>query len=433
MILVLAGCGQATVTPSPATETAVLPTLTPTTTATAVPPTPQPVCTPPACAENEVYFCPGDCPGGCGTVCATVTPGSVTAVPLDWASLANWLQAAWNAQAGAAEVGVQLQNAGWQQSDDDWLAADLDGDGQDEWALLLYQPGIDPAAPHNLWVVNGGGLIFQYYNEPNLTAGFSLQLKLTGATDLTGDGRAELIVNEETCGAHTCFGGYQVLMAADGALHNVVSNPDSNDFISISYPDASFSDYTEDGVTDFIVHGGQIGSAGAGIVRTYSEVWAWDGTAVILAATILDETQYRHHILYEANALMADGDLDQALMLYEQAINDEDLIESPYAGSSEEAYASIAQFAAFRLILIDLLQGNDDSARSRLDWLNATYPETAAAAAAAILISNWTGTAGMAAACAAVETALPTYANPTGVLQDQGYGNPTLTADDFCP
>jgi len=37
--------------------------------------TPYPVCTPPACAPDEMYHCPGDCPGGCGTTCATVTPG----------------------------------------------------------------------------------------------------------------------------------------------------------------------------------------------------------------------------------------------------------------------------------------------------------------------------------------------------------------------
>lgn len=36
--------------------------------------TPVLMCTPPACAEDEVYHCPGDCPGGCGTVCATATP-----------------------------------------------------------------------------------------------------------------------------------------------------------------------------------------------------------------------------------------------------------------------------------------------------------------------------------------------------------------------
>jgi|GEM_PF-131097 len=36
--------------------------------------TPMPLCTPPACAAGEVYYCSGDCPGGCGTTCATVTP-----------------------------------------------------------------------------------------------------------------------------------------------------------------------------------------------------------------------------------------------------------------------------------------------------------------------------------------------------------------------
>lgn len=36
--------------------------------------TPEVMCTPPACAGNESYYCPGECPGGCGTVCATHTP-----------------------------------------------------------------------------------------------------------------------------------------------------------------------------------------------------------------------------------------------------------------------------------------------------------------------------------------------------------------------
>ena len=35
---------------------------------------PQPVCTPPACEGDEIYYCPGECPGGCGTECATPTP-----------------------------------------------------------------------------------------------------------------------------------------------------------------------------------------------------------------------------------------------------------------------------------------------------------------------------------------------------------------------
>ena len=43
---------------------------------TTITPTFFPVCTPPACARDEMYYCPGDCPGGCGTTCATATPGA---------------------------------------------------------------------------------------------------------------------------------------------------------------------------------------------------------------------------------------------------------------------------------------------------------------------------------------------------------------------
>ena len=40
---------------------------------------PRPVCTPPPCGPDEVYYCPDECPGGCGTICATPTPTAPTA------------------------------------------------------------------------------------------------------------------------------------------------------------------------------------------------------------------------------------------------------------------------------------------------------------------------------------------------------------------
>ena len=62
--------------------TAIFPTATPATAGPVTveaPPTPMIMCTPPLCAANEVYHCPGECPGGCGTGCATPTPQ--TALP----------------------------------------------------------------------------------------------------------------------------------------------------------------------------------------------------------------------------------------------------------------------------------------------------------------------------------------------------------------
>jgi len=404
--------------------------------------TPAPMCTPPACQENEVYFCSGDCPGGCGTTCATVTPNPNAAPPppTEWEPLAAWLSSAW--QQGTAPTAVQsaLLETGWLQSESDWQTADFDGDQQAEWVLLLYPPNADPeiARPANLWVVDDSSVIYRIYNEPNLAGGFSLQLHLTGIQDLTGDGLPELIVNEESCGAHTCFSGYRVLTTSQGTLTNIVQLPPEREgqgapVISVSYPDARFADQDGDGVLDLLVHGGAIDSAGAGIVRTYTEVWSWNGTAVTLADTILDPTEYRHHILYEANLRLEEGNLDEARRLYEAAINDDTLITPEFLTTPEETYSAISQFAAARLILLDLWQGNVDSANGRLAWLQQNYPGTPLTEAAGTLVNNWGGQEQLPALCGSIETMLVGSDNPTGALNDLGYGNPSLQAEDFCP
>lgn len=361
--------------------------------------------------------------------------------PTDWEGLANWLTAAWQNNTNPAAVRTALQAAGWQRGFEDWHAADFDGDLQDEWILVLYQPGSVEmvfGAIGNLWIVNGAGVIYRYYDSVSPDTMDAIAPTVVGLADMTGDGRPELVTDATFCGAHTCFGNYQIISSVYGLPQNIVQRPpaiegEPPNIITLSYPDTRFEDVTGDGQTDFLVHGGTIGSAGAGIVRPYTEVWAWDGTAVTLADTILDTTNYRHHILYEANQLMAEGDLAGALLLYERAINDNSLISYVYGPSETETYASISQFAAFRLILIDLLQGDSSRAAGRLAWLNQNYPGTAAAQGAATLVNNWSGPEGMAALCATIESNLQALPNPTGALADLGYGNPSLTAEDFCP
>lgn len=422
------------VTPTPAiTPTPVL-----------ITPTPMLMCTPPPCQADEVYHCPGDCPGGCGTVCATPTPdgsAGLGPVPGEWAELGAWLTAAWQANENPAAIRHALQQAEWQESYEEWAAADFDGDLKDEWVLVLYPPSVIPATvfgkPGNLWVVNGNGVIYRYYESVDPDSG-QVAPAVVGVADLTGDNLPELVIDEHTCGAHTCFGNYQILSSRDGSLQNIVERTptfaeEPTNVINMSYPDTRFVDHNQDGLMDFLVHGGNIGSVGAGIVRTRTEVWSWSGTAVTLAETILDFTEYRHHILYEANDLMAEGELDQALSLYEQAIDDTTLITPEFLNSQAETYAAISQFATFRLILIDLLQGDMDNATSRLTSLTQNYPETATTQAATTLVNDWAGAESMASVCAAIETDLEAFDNPTGALADLGYGNPSLTGADYCP
>jgi hypothetical protein len=408
--------------------------------------TPVLMCTPPACAPGEVYSCPGDCPGGCGTVCVapTVTPvtGEIAPAPADWDSLEGWLAALWRGSAEPAAVRAALQASGWQRDFNDWLAADFDGDLRDEWAVILYDeslPGAPFGSPGNLWIVNGDGVVYRQYPIPSQDIYEFLAPTIVGVADMTGDRLPELVTDATVCGAHTCYGNYRIIGFAEGGYRNLVSREpvgegDAGDTISLSYPEPRLEDYNQDGRAELLVHGGTIGSAGAGVVRPRTEIWAWDGAAVTLADTQLDPTEYRHHVLYEANDRMAAGDLDGALLLYEAAINDPALRNDAFfMPTPEETYAAISQFAAFRLILIDLLRGDAGRAESRLAWLAATYPGTAAADGAAALIGGWTGPEGQAALCESIEATLAARENPTGALADLGYGNPGLTAAEFCP
>ena len=439
-----AGSGAATapVQPTPAITTGEGPALT-------LPPeigeTPVLMCTPPACAAGELYACPsGDCPGGCGTVCVTPTPitGPLAPAPTDWESLESWLTMLWRSNVNPAAVRAALQQSGMQKSLDDWRAADFDGDLQDEWVVVLYDPSL-PGVPFgsagDLWIVNGDGVVFRYYTAPSTDIYEFLAPTIIGVADLTGDGLPDLITDAPICGAHTCFNNYRIIGTRDGTPADLVQaqpvaeGEPPGTAISMSYADSRLDDVDADGLPEFLVHGGTIGSAGAGVVRPRTEVWGWDGAAVTLAETILDPSGYRHHILYEANDRMAAGDLDGALALYETAINDGALRDDGFAHPPEQTRADINTFAAFRLILIDLLQNNSERAGSRLAWLQSSYPDSAAAAAALTLVSEWAGADGAAALCERIEAGLAALDNPTGALADMGYGNPSLGAADFCP
>ncbi|MCL4265462.1 MAG: hypothetical protein KJ069_19765 [Anaerolineae bacterium] len=411
-------------------------------------PTPAPMCTPPACTENEVYFCPGDCPNGCGTVCVTPTPDNLGPAPATWAELETWLVQAWQDGIEPHTVQIQLQEAGWQYQVGDMTTVDLNANGDFEWLLSLYLPGQEANSKErrlgNLWVIGQAGIFFRYYmeNEDPEIGDESVPI-IIGFAEMNGDSLPEIAINREMCGAHTCTGQYQILNYANGTLQNIVAaRPSLNhpefDTITMSFSDTYFADHDGDGLQDFFVHGGASGSAGAGIERTYTEVWSWNGSAITLTDVILDPSQYRHHILYEANNKFAYANiarLDEALVLYEKAINDDSLLTPPpmSEGTEEDVRAAINQFAAFRLILIDLLQGNSGQAFDRLSLLNRNYPNTPITQAAQLLLTNWQDLDHPFAFCNEITAMLETAEDPTGPLVDLGYGNPSLTAVDVCP
>lgn len=414
--------------------------------------TPMLMCTPPACGPDEVYFCEGDCPGGCGTICVTPSPGgssgtagggAPSVAPVDWDALAEWLTGQWLDNANPAAVRAALRATGLQRDINDWTAADFDGDLRDEWVMVLIDPtsaGPDayPRPVGNLWIVNGNGVVYRTYDELGDDPLEFGAPAIVGLADVTGDELPELVTNVEVCGASTCYGNFRVVgfagdIFADLVSHAPLGEDDPGNTIVLSFPTAQLVDIDQNGRADLLINGGTLGSAGAGIVRPRTEIWSWDGTAVTLADTQLDPTEYRHHVLYEANDLMAAGDLDGALLLYETAINDGALRTQPFNAGEAETDDAIRQFAAFRLILIDAIRGDAERAAARLAWLQETYPDSAAALAGGRVVDSLGDGPELELICEQIEAELGALENPTGPLADMGFGNPSLTAADFCP
>ena len=394
------------------------------------------------------------------TLAVSPTPGAATleelgAPPDSLDALQGWV-----AQARAANVPVEdlctvLGNAQgdaqWRQVQDTCSAADLDGDGQEEWLITLdtsrlqeeQAAPLQEGHPGDFWIVNTQGVAYQVREneEPDF---FATAPELVELVDMTGDEQPEAVVVFSTCGAHTCYNYYQIIGAHGGPLRNLVQLSEQDDTlpeslpetISLSYVDREeIRDETEDDLPDLVIHGGIVGSAGAGIQRARTEIWAWSGQAITLAEQQWEETAYRFHRLYNANYAFEQQQYDVAGSGYEDVIVNPDLEDEPFAtGTAEELRDHTRQFAAFRLTLLPLLRGDITDATRWRNWLQGEYPEAAITAASERLLSEWeTNGNNLAAACNEVNTLLQSSDNPTGPLVDMGYNNPSLTPETLCP
>lgn len=369
---------------------------------------------------------------------ASPTHLPLSSVPTTLPEVENWIISNWIADFDPATIQQALQAAGWQTDHSQLQAYDLTGDGRVEWLLTLFIPvsgSPSYVSPGQFWIVNEQGIAYRTIEDPT---GFEEAAQIVTVADFTGDGQYEVVIQKTACGAHTCYQSYFILGVQAGKIVNLILNPqtfgEEANSIYISYSDASTTDVTGDGVYDFLVHGGTIGSAGAGIHRGYTETWAWNGQNIVLVSTVWDTTNYRHHLLYDANNAF-DADLDQlAADLYQRVIYDESLTDVPAWDSNGDTRADSRQFATFRLALLALRQNDLPTATEWDSSLRLSDPEDPLTEAINLLIQTWQSNGhNLAAACTVVTDYLSPLPNATGTLAYLGYGNPPLTAETVCP
>lgn len=385
----------------------------------------------------------------------TPTVAPLSPAPADGSQLAAWLTSAWQSSPLLADVQQHLLTAGWLYAAEEWHTADLTGDGRDEWLLTVNLCGTTtcPAAESSVqepagdfWIINENGLVYRR-DVPEMEADtWEPAGRLFDLADMTGDGLPEAVITTTTCGANTCYTNIQVISFHNGTLENIVELPAELVLpeelsylpteISAPYVELSLTDATGEGQPDLVLVGFLAGSAGAGIQREFTEVWGWNGSSFTRLQRIATPSNYRFHVLYNANDAFAAEDWATAQALYEQVIYDTTLEEVGFTLEAEEVTYRAQQFAVFRLTLLQLLKNDLTGAEVWQLWFYSNSPDSVLAQATIEMIGQYRAKGELTGVCPAVTTYLQGLMpdqDDQYLLTDMGYNNPSITVEMVCP
>jgi tetratricopeptide (TPR) repeat protein len=307
----------------------------------------------------------------------------------------------------------------------DLLRIDVDEDGVGELLLVIINPspeyGID---------AEGDLLVLDFQNK-GYQVGYSAaggsvlpDPALLEVDDLNEDGYTEIAYSSTSCGAHTCFTKVYIVSSGRGTYADLTAGG-----IEMAYVEPYFTDWDNDGVPELIMHGGTIGSVGAGPQRERTEVYRWDGAKYVLTETVLDYSNYLYFRVLDANQALLAGDYERAATLYREAI------DSPYLDvwMDEGERDDLAAFSRYRLTLTFLIMGEAGQAEAAREELEAAQPENIYTQVATVLWDAYQREGEHEAACQEVNDFAQLHPEVVQVLADYGYSNPTFTPAEVCP
>ncbi|MCP4167646.1 MAG: LysM peptidoglycan-binding domain-containing protein [Chloroflexi bacterium] len=263
------------------------------------------------------------------------------------------------------------------------------------------------------------------------------KIEVLDVGDITGDGRREITWTATDCGAHTCFSTLYVEQW-DGMSYRdwIVGMPT---MASAAY--SINSSGTALMGNEIVVHGGLIGSVGAGPQRASSEVYFHGAdTPYYLLWKVYDDSGCLYHHVLDANEAYDRADVEGyglAIMLYEALLADttlqacapfiwEDVAPAEYELPNE--LEALRDFARFRLVVAYSIEGNSGGAANAYSQLT-TSPFIGAADT---FLTSYASSSDPVAACSDVWVyALAIPATWTFLL-DWGYANPTFSAEALC-
>ncbi|OGO18748.1 MAG: hypothetical protein A2Z14_09705 [Chloroflexi bacterium RBG_16_48_8] len=305
---------------------------------------------------------------------------------------------------------------------------DFTGDGFYDIALTLIDP--EPE-----FILTQGTLILNQCQGDHYEMAFqSPELMdwgvptLFSSDDLNGDSISDLLVGRQSCGAHTCFIRLEALIWNGETLENRLQGT------SDDMPGPTIEVYSD--TNEILVTAEGIGSVGAGPFRRFIRRWTWDteAGAFLSSPDTFLPSNYRIHVLHDADQAAQDRNYDRAIELYTLVIEDDELLD--YIDPPTER-AQLGAYASFRLMLVYLLLEEFEAAEAAHASIMATYPaDNPASDFAQMADAFWTeyqSSSDLGSACLAAQTYAISHQETIIDKLYYGYANPSYEAADICP
>ncbi len=304
------------------------------------------------------------------------------------------------------------------------VSADLDGDGWTERAVTFIDPHSEFFPPLSALALyhcaDGAFSRLALWMEEGFTVG------LVGAVDLTGDGPAELVFFDETCGASTCWDTPHIWHWQDGQFVDLMPP-------HTEYPSAEI---TLEGREMVVVSYG-LGSVGAGPQRVITETWAWTGDAMTITSRTQAPPACLFHLFADGDAALRARDYDAAFAAFQRLIHEgDDLATASQSYSDVEERAWFTALAHWRLLTLDLLTGNFPAANREYTWLTGIAVGSPAWPVGQVARRFWESyrqSGNLAYACLEVDNDEQLIAPLLTFLNDFGYAAPSYRPQDICP
>ncbi|MBI2765861.1 MAG: hypothetical protein HYX53_08120 [Chloroflexi bacterium] len=310
------------------------------------------------------------------------------------------------------------------------VEGDFDGDGRKDTGYLvpLDSPAGRSAAPAAVLVRRAATSALERFPRIGGADAGDLGRSLFAADERTGDQQDELSYLATTCGASGCTSRVEV-QSWDGTAWRDVGPGDAG------VDNIDRATIVGKGVdTRITLHGGLLGSAGAGPTRAVTTTYGWDVSRYRAISTVPDKPVYLFHGIQDADRRFAALDFVGAATAYRAAIADPTLADWQQEMGKGNGRRRLTAYALFRIAVATAASGADPGPAIDAAITGAQEPVFVNATVA--FRKGFQERDGVHGGC--IEATL--YLTGPGIAEylrevfDYGYANlPQKTARDLCP